>query len=191
MLDIEQVRAFAEEKLRGFRDWAHSYSHVQAILELLYDFFAHVSVDGVDKDALYKAAILHDIGRLEPGDHAANSVRIMRVLDLENEDKIAQIILEHDYPKWRAHDIQTVEGQILWDVDNLESNGYIGLIRIQEHARYLGKDRDWMVRQFREVWRAEPEHMHFEYTRELMRAKKVEERRYMEVLCPGGEEVTE
>lgn len=34
-------------------------------------------------------------------------------------------------------------GKILWDIDKLESNGYIGLIRILEPVAFLGKNLKW------------------------------------------------
>jgi len=180
-MNIEKLKTYARRKLEGFRDWAHSFSHIQGVLDLLEDFFANMRVK-VNKELLYKAAILHDLGRIKKGDHVKNCLKLIKKLDLEKKNKLIQIIKEHDYPKSKAKEIKTTEGKILWDIDNLESNGYIGLIRIQEHAKYLGKDKKWIFKEFKNVWYASPNNMHFSYTKKLMLIKKKEEKRYKEIL---------
>jgi HD superfamily phosphodiesterase len=182
LMSVDEVLSYARELLSGFQDWAHSFSHVKAALTLLDDFLLNVEV-AVEREALYIATILHDVGYIEDvEDHAPSSVRIMKALPLDNKELIEEIILEHDYPKAKAHEIKTAEGRILWDIDNLESNGYIGLVRIQEHARFLRKDLNWAIERFFQVWRAKLEHMHFGYTAGLMQRKKEEERRYLPTL---------
>jgi HD superfamily phosphodiesterase len=179
LMTVEEVLFYARELLSGFRDRAHSFYHVKAVLGLLDDFLLNVEV-AVEREALYTATILHDVGYVEDVEnHALSSVRIMQALPLDNKGLIEEIILEHDYPKAKAHEIRTVEGRILWDIDNLESNGYVGLIRIQGHAKFLGKDLKWATERFFRVWRAKPEQMHFGYTAGLMQQKKEEERRYL------------
>lgn len=181
-MTIDEVLTYIRRLLADYPDWAHAMAHVEAILSLLDDFFRHVKVE-VRKEELYIAAIFHDAGYIEDIEtHALRSVKIMEGLPLKNKELIKTIILEHDYPKKRAHEIKTTEGKILWDVDNLESSGYIGLIRVQEHARFLGKDLKWGVDRFFKIWRATPEHMHFDYTALLMQNKDKEERRYLPLL---------
>lgn len=181
-MSVEEVILYVKNILKNFKDWAHSFSHVEAVLSLLDDFFVNVNIE-VNKEALYIAAVLHDIGRINGVEnHAENSVKIMNSLSLSSKDLIREIIVGHDYPKNKAHEIETLEGKILWDVDNLESNGYIGLIRVQEHAKFLGEDLKWAIKEFMEVWYAKPEHMHFGYTKYLMEKKKEEEIRYLSLL---------
>lgn len=179
---VDEVISFVRNLLAGFQDWAHSFSHVEAVLALLDDFLLNVEVE-VRKKMLYIAAALHDVGYIEDVEnHVQSSVRVMKGLPLGNKELVEKIILEHDYPKVKAHEIETVEGKILWDIDNLESNGYIGLIRVQEHAKFLQKDLNWAIERFFKVWRATPAHMHFDYTSRLMQKKLEEERRYLPLL---------
>lgn len=182
-MNVEDIIAFTKGELSDFKDWAHSFSHIAAVLALLDDFLMNVSPEGVNGDALYIAATLHDIGRIHgAANHAANSAGVVDSLPLEHKNLVREIVLEHDYPKKKAHEIRTVEAQILWDLDNLDSNGYIGLIRVQEYAKFLGKDLAWAMAEFESVWRAKPEHMHFDYTRRLMETKKAEEERYLPLI---------
>lgn len=191
-MSVEEVILYVKNILKDFNDWAHSFSHVEAILSLLDDFFVNVNIKGINKDALYIAAIFHDVGRINGIEkHAEKSVKIMENLQFKHKDLIGKIILVHDYPKNKAHEIETVEGKILWDADNLESNGYIGLIRIQEHAKFLGNGLKWAIEEFMGVWYAKPEHMHFDYTRNLMERKKEEERRYLSLLLKECGKITE
>lgn len=134
---LERVREFAERKMSGIKDPAHSMEHVLRVYAL-----AETLCEGedVDLDVIRVAALLHDIGNLREQedktgetDHAVESVRMARPFLRKlgyPEKKIAHIcdcILSHRYRTDR--DPETLEAKILFDADKLDSIGAVGVAR--------------------------------------------------------------
>lgn len=134
---LERVREFAERKMSGIKDPAHSMEHVERVYAL-----AETLAEGedVDLDVIRVAALLHDIGnvreqedRTGKTDHAVESVKMakpfLRKLGYPKK-KIAHIgdcILSHRYRTDREP--ETLEAKILFDADKLDSIGAVGVAR--------------------------------------------------------------
>lgn len=129
------LHEFAEKNVRhSIWGMAHSERNYQVAVTLAAE-------EGlpVDKDVLFAAAFLHDIGAIEPFripgvEHATRSVQIMEPLLKSygvSGDKIAKVretILGHMYNTEAPPKI--AEATLFHDADTLDFLGSIGLVRI-------------------------------------------------------------
>jgi len=131
----QQVYSFAEQNVRhSIWGIAHSERNYQFAVDLA----SHEKLS-IDKDILFAAAFLHDIGAIEPFriqgvEHATRSVQVMEPLlksfGLSDEkiSKVREAILGHMY---NAELIpEGLEAVLFHDADTLDFLGSIGLVRI-------------------------------------------------------------
>lgn len=113
---------------------SHDYWHIDRVIEFAYKLHA---IYGGEWDVIKTAALLHDLGRVDPEKHGVQSIEASvmsatRILDKIEfpEDKKEQVIVairEHDQPLLRPI---TIEGKILKDADFLAGFGSWGILRI-------------------------------------------------------------
>jgi uncharacterized protein len=126
-LNVEQVREYYEDA-----DPAHDFDHVLRVLALAERIGA---AEGADMDILRPAVLLHDIGRpeeLRDGRcHAQVGAEKARAIlsdwPAEKVEAISHAISAHRF----RNDLQpqTLEAQVLFDADKLDSIGAIGVAR--------------------------------------------------------------
>jgi uncharacterized protein len=126
-LNVEQVREYYEDA-----DPAHDFDHVLRVLALAERIGA---AEGADMDILRPAVLLHDIGRpeeLRDGScHAeVGAEKARAILSDWPADKVEAISHAISAHRFR-NDLQpqTLEAQILFDADKLDSIGAIGVAR--------------------------------------------------------------
>ncbi len=117
-------------------DSAHDFDHILRVLSMAERIAA---AEGADGEIVRVAALLHDIARAdedaspEPLDHAELSARRAEALLLERgagsdfAGRVAEAIRAH---RFRGADKpRSLEGQVLFDADKLDSIGAIGVAR--------------------------------------------------------------
>lgn len=125
------------EITKGFDHPAWGLSHFRRVYNLSIELSETQKLD-VDKDALYAAAYLHDIGAFNPYkrkgmDHSdvASEIceEILGSIDfpLEKISLVKDIIKSHMF---YAKSVDTVESKIFHDADTLDFMGTIGITRI-------------------------------------------------------------
>jgi len=126
---------------RGSHDWSHT--------ERVYNLCMHIGKkENADLDILTLAAFLHDIGRGEQDRtngkvcHAAQGALLAReLLDRYNLDEktIEKIIHCIESHRFRSSTVpRTLEAQVLYDADKLDSIGAIGIGRAFLFAGEVG-----------------------------------------------------
>lgn len=126
---------------RGSHDWSHT--------ERVYNLCMHIGKkENADLDILALAAFLHDIGRGEQDRtngkvcHAVQGALLAReLLDRYNldEKKIEKIIHCIESHRFRSSTVpRTLEAQVLYDADKLDSIGAIGIGRAFLFAGEVG-----------------------------------------------------
>ncbi len=126
---------------RGSHDWSHT--------ERVYNLCMHIGKkENADLDILALAAFLHDIGRGEQDRtngkvcHAAQGALLAReLLDRYNLDEktIEKIIHCIESHRFRSSTVpRTLEAQVLYDADKLDSIGAIGIGRAFLFAGEVG-----------------------------------------------------
>ncbi len=127
------IYEFAQSKLKHpARGWAHSERDCNLALEL-----ATAEKLAVDKDVLFAAAFLHDVGAIDPYsqdnvDHALRSTQVGEELlrqagfPMEKFPAVKEAILGHMYD---AIPSKRGEAIVLHDADTLDFMGTIGVAR--------------------------------------------------------------
>ena len=135
----EARRCFDEA--RGSHDW----SHTERVLALCEHIGAH---EEADMDVLRLAAVLHDIGRKDEDDaaggicHAERGAERARLILEEHDvapdmvDSVVHCIEAHRFRNDREP--ETLEAQILFDADKLDSIGAVGVGRAFLFAGEVG-----------------------------------------------------
>lgn len=140
MISIEQARTFYEGA-----DSAHDFDHILRVLAMA-DKIARA--EGADVEVVRAAALLHDIARADedrgaPIDHAEASARRAQALLLEQGEsrefanRVAAAIRAHRFRGDAQPD--SLEGQVLFDADKLDSIGAIGVARAYSIAGSLNQ----------------------------------------------------
>jgi uncharacterized protein len=141
---LESIREEAQRYFvdaRGSHDWSHT--------ERVYNLCMHIGrKENADLDVLALAAFLHDIGRGQQDRtngkvcHAAQGALLARGLlerydlDEKTKEKIIHCIESH---RFRSSAVpRTIEAQILYDADKLDSIGAIGIGRAFLFAGEVG-----------------------------------------------------
>ncbi|MEJ8544036.1 HD domain-containing protein [Brevibacillus borstelensis] len=132
------------ERFFGGQDPAHDWQHNLRVIGLCERIGREESAD---MEILRLAALLHDIGRAEErrtGEcHAEISARLVPELLTEyaySAEKVAlvqQVILAHRFRKERPP--TSLEDQILFDADKLDSIGAIGIARAFAYSGVIGQ----------------------------------------------------
>ena len=141
MISIQEARALYRDG-----DSAHDFDHVLRVLGMAERIAA---AEGADAAIVRAAALLHDIARAdednssEPLDHAELSAQRAVELLLERgagrefAERVAEAIRAH---RFRGADRpRSLEGQVLFDADKLDSIGAIGVARAYAVAGALNQ----------------------------------------------------
>ena len=129
MITIDEARTY----YRGAES-AHDFDHVLRVLALAERL---ARAESADIEIVRAAALLHDIARVDEdvtgGDHAqmaadrACEILLARGIAPQKADAVAHAIAAHRFRGTTAP--QTLEAQILFDADKLDSIGAIGVAR--------------------------------------------------------------
>ncbi|NPA97179.1 MAG: HD domain-containing protein [Crenarchaeota archaeon] len=124
---------------------SHGLDHAERVYAIAMELASNF--ENVDRDALAVAALLHDIARDLPGDHAANSADIAFHILVENgvskdfAERVREAILCHSYSRAARYRCESLEGAILSDADKIDACGAIGIARTfaygGEHRRSI------------------------------------------------------
>jgi uncharacterized protein len=148
---IEKTRKFAQHHLANDGDSGHNFDHVLRVYNLAIRL---AKGEKVDLDVIKIAVLLHDIGgskeRKDPTgktDHAIESAKLAKPF-LEQlglpADKIKHIldcIVTHRYRSEQKP--QSLEAEIVFDADKLETVGAIGLARM---FAWVGKNNAYIYK---------------------------------------------
>jgi uncharacterized protein len=138
MMTIEEARVYYPAN-----DPAHDFDHVLRVLALALRLAERA---GADAEIVQTAALLHDTARPEEqatgADHALQgAARARQVLagrmPAEKVEAVAQAIAAHRYRN--ALVPQTLEAQVLYDADKLDSIGAVGVARAYAIAGVCGQ----------------------------------------------------
>jgi uncharacterized protein len=137
LISVEEARAYYQGN-----EGAHDFDHVLRVLSLAERIGA---AEGADMEIVRTATLLHDISRSQEieggGCHAqAGAKRVRQILSgwpVKKVEAIAHAVEAHRFrgsvkPK-------TLEAQILYDADKLDSIGAIGIARAYMMAGKLGQ----------------------------------------------------
>ena len=100
-LDRRARKAMSQRKTHPGRETGYIYAHGRRVAAIALELAAEVDVEAtVDRDILYAAALLHDVGKgIEPH-HTLGAVVVRELLDglagPEAIDAIARIVAEHN-----------------------------------------------------------------------------------------------
>jgi len=123
-------------KIASSTDPCHGYDHAERVTQYAKIIAEEMGID-VDVEALEIAALMHDIARGLPEDHAEASAEIAYHVLLEHgasidlAKKVKRIIACHSYSahsKGRA--CTDIEGIVLSDADKIDAIGAIGIARV-------------------------------------------------------------
>jgi uncharacterized protein len=141
MISIEEAKTFYNGA-----DSAHDFDH---ILRVLFMAEKLARAEGADVEIVRTAALLHDIARADedhgatPKDHADVSAEQARALLIEKgaseefAQRVAGAIRTHRFRGTKLP--ETLEAQILFDADKLDSIGAIGVARAYAVAGSLNQ----------------------------------------------------
>ncbi len=133
---IERSRAFAIQKMAGLHS-SHGWGHVERVVAMANRISE--TEPRADRFIVNTASILHDIARAEEDAssgtlcHAHLGSEIARTflrdigLDHDSTEHIGECILTHRFRKNRVP--ATLEAEILYDADKLDSIGAVGIGR--------------------------------------------------------------
>lgn len=143
---IQSTEIFVKERLDGDFSDGHDFDHTYRVVAHVLDLCREIPQ--ADSEIAHLAALLHDIARPEESrgngavDHALLGSQIAR-----------DFLLNHDYPTEKAYRVErciaehrfrsgnrpaSLEAQILFDADKLDSLGAIGIARSFYFASAVG-----------------------------------------------------
>ena len=149
----------------------HGLDHAKRVLKLC---MLIAEEEGGDMDIIVPAAMLHDIGRSDKGDHAKNSAKkaskILERLGYPRDkiDHIAKVIEEHSFSANRVP--SSKEARSLSDADKLDALGAIGIARVFMTSAILNRGIKEALAHFHEKILKLPDRMYTSVGREI--AKK-------------------
>ena len=141
MISIEEAKTFY-----AGADSAHDLDHILRVLAMAEKI---ARAEGADVEVVRTAALLHDIARADEDhggthiDHADVSAERARALLLERgatqefAERVAEAIRAHRFRGTKLP--ETLEAQILFDADKLDSIGAIGVARAYAIAGSLNQ----------------------------------------------------
>lgn len=140
MISIQEAKTFYDGA-----DSGHDFDHILRVLAMAEKI---AKAEGADLEVVRAAALLHDIARADedrgaPIDHAeasamqAEALLLNRGASQEFADRVAAAIRAHRF----RGDAQpaSLEGQVLFDADKLDSIGAIGVARAYSIAGSLNQ----------------------------------------------------
>ncbi len=139
MITIDEARAYYHGA-----ESAHDFDHVMRVLALAERL---ARAEGADVDIVRAAALLHDIARIDEdatgGDHAqmaaerARAILLARQIKAERVDAVVHAIAAH---RFRSNaPPQSIEAQVLFDADKLDSIGAVGVARAYQVSGALNQ----------------------------------------------------
>jgi len=144
---LAKVREMAEEILEA-SPRCHDWDHTQRVCAVALHL---AEAEGADRDVVEAAAVLHDIGRASEiqaqgkschaREGAARVPELLRSAGIEDEAfirHVADCVLTHRYRKREEHRPVTLEAQVVFDADKLDSMGAIGIGRAFHFAGNIG-----------------------------------------------------
>ncbi len=143
---IETTEIFIKSRLNSDISDGHDYDHTCRVVK--HALALCDQLPQADRQTVHLAALLHDVARPEESasagkiDHAENGAEIaaefLKTLDLEpaRQQAIVQAIREHRYRS--GNKPSTLESQILYDADKLDSLGAVGIARAFLFAGHVG-----------------------------------------------------
>jgi uncharacterized protein len=139
MITIDEARAYYHGA-----ESAHDFDHVLRVLALAEKL---ARAEGADVEIVHTAALLHDIARADEdttgGDHAQMAAeRAQDILQTRGvaPDKIKAIAHTIAAHRFRTNaPPQTIEAQVLFDADKLDSIGAIGIARAYQVSGALNQ----------------------------------------------------
>lgn len=176
LLTIDEARAY----YRGAES-AHDFDHVLRVLALAEKL---ARAEGADVEIVHTAALLHDIARADEdttgGDHAqmaagrAKEILRARGVAPATIDAIAHVIESH---RFRTNaPPQTIEAQVLFDADKLDSIGAIGVARAYQVSGALNQHLWSEVAPDAMATRQQRNSNHSAYAEFVVKLSKVRER---------------
>ncbi len=128
---ILKIKEFARSIFETeIKDGTHDFLHTLRVFHLCEKISKE---ENADMEILLASALLHDIGHVQPGDHAENSGKIapgiLNKLNFSDEKikKIIYAISVHRYSKGKIPG--TIEAKILQDADRIDALGAVGIMR--------------------------------------------------------------
>lgn len=127
-------------------DPVHGPEHIYRVLTNAWDIAAHCE-QAFDQNILVAACLLHDIGRIEHErrpqfSHAQlGSWKVFSFLgsigwEEKDAQAVADAILTHS--QHEEHQAVSIEAQLLFDADKLDTMGFIGIARLLMHTGEQG-----------------------------------------------------
>ncbi len=177
---LAEVERLVQDHYCDFTDLAHGFEHVQRVYHLSMHLAEQEQADGF---IVGMAALLHDLGRTTRGptrSHTERSAKLAKQLlasyDLPSEtlQAILHAILAHSY----HHSIEpeTLEAQVLYDADRLDSLGASGVMRwamTMKHGRWP-QTRTYHPDDPFALWR-DPDAQHYQLDRFFTKLLKLQE----------------
>ncbi len=128
------------------RSSSHGLDHVKRVLRIALEIAKRVN-DEVDEAVLRVSALLHDIARGLPGDHAEVSAEIAYLVLIEHgapeefAKKVKEAILCHSYKRVfvEGKGCNSLEGAILSDADKIDACGAVGIARTFTYGGETGR----------------------------------------------------
>ncbi len=143
MTDFTRINKFVSDEMTIVHDMGHAYDHVKRVFSLAMEVGEKL---GAELKILGAAALLHDVGRTREAEtgisHSISSGEIghdilVKVGYSQDEiDMVKQVIRTHRFSEGLKPN--SLEGQILSDVDKLDAIGAIGIYRAIAHAASIG-----------------------------------------------------
>ena len=143
---IESTEIFVKERLAGTSGDGHDYEHTQRVVRHALDLCSQMP--HARQEIVHLAALLHDVARIEESasngaiDHASRGAEIAREF-LERQGaapemigRIIRCVQQHRYRSDCKPD--SVEAEILYDADKLDSLGAVGIGRAFLFAGAVG-----------------------------------------------------
>lgn len=143
---IESTEIFIKSRLESDISDGHDYTHTCRVVK--HALALCDQLPEADRTVVHLAALLHDVARPEESasagkiDHAAAGAEIagefLQTLELEETRKkaIVQAIREHRYRS--GNKPTSLESQIIYDADKLDSLGAVGIARAFLFAGHVG-----------------------------------------------------
>ncbi len=177
-LTIEQAKQYYSGA-----ESAHDFDHVLRVLAMAERL---ARAEGADLEIVRTATLLHDIARPDEdttgGDHAvmaaerARGMVIVRGMSPAQADAVAHAIAAHRFRT--STPPQTIEAQVLFDADKLDSIGAIGVARAYQVSGALNQ-RLWSeVSPDAMATRDQRNSDHSAYAEFIVKLSKVRERLY-------------
>ncbi len=142
-----ELRAYVESMLSKDKS-GHDYSHIQRVESNAKEIIKNLSSsDTFDSDILEASILLHDIDYRTPSTHHIDSANFALEnlhqwgVDLATAEKVHHAIINHNRvyaPPIDPVEKLSLEAKILYDADNIDALGSIGIVRMTQFSTSRG-----------------------------------------------------